>query len=64
MFRGFNYIKNNIIKHSKETQSKTTILNWTDYNHINQNRYLISISFNFNLSIYLYENEQNIFLRF
>ena len=24
-------IKNNIIKHSKETQSKTTILNWTDY---------------------------------
>ena len=31
MFRGFNYIKNNIIKHLKETQSKTTILNWTDY---------------------------------
>ena len=31
MFRGFNYIILNIIKYSKETQSKTTILNWTDY---------------------------------
>ena len=31
MFRDLNYIKNNIIKHSKETLSKTTILNWTDY---------------------------------
>ena len=31
MFRGLNYIILNIIKHSKETLSKTTILNWIDY---------------------------------
>ena len=31
MFCSLNYIKNNIIKHSKETLSETTILNWTDY---------------------------------